>query len=305
MVKIAVLVTCHNRKNKTVTSFGTLFAALNKYNDSHTECEKINIVTFLTDDGCTDGTADAVRQLFDNHELNIIQGSGNLYWNGGMRLAWNEALKRHDEWDFYLLLNDDTEILEDAFNELMKTHAYCIENYGRDGVYSGITCSKTDSTKMTYGGDEFTNRFLAKTRRLEPTGKPQMCDFTNANILLVSKDVVDKIGIFWKGYTHGNADGDYALKARKKGIPVLLTSCFIGKCSDDNVKDDSFAEMVMAMSLKERKKFFSNPIRSNRDYIKFVRRHETMRLPMVLFGRFLNVYFPKIYYSMKKKANAD
>lgn len=304
MLNIAVLVTCHNRKDKTLSCFSSLFVALDKYNSSRNDYDKIKIVTYLTDDGCTDGTADAVRQLFDNHELNVIQGDGNLYWNGGMRMAWNEALKRHDEWDFYLLLNDDTDIMENAFDELIKTHHYCLENYGCDGMYSGITCSKSDYS-VSYGGTVFTNRFLAKTKQLGPTGEPQMCNLTNANILLVSKDVVDKIGIFWEGYKHGNADGDYAMKARKQGIPVLLTSCFVGRCNYDHDHDNEEGKKVMMMSLKERRKYFSKPTRSNRDYVKFVWRHETLRLPMVVFGRFLNVYFPKVYYSLKNKANAD
>ena len=305
MRNIAVLVTCHNRKEKTLSCFRTLFAALDKYNGCRDESTKISLVTYLTDDGCTDGTAEAVRQLVGNQEFNVIKGDGNLFWNGGMRAAWNEALKRHEEWDFYLLLNDDTDIMENVFEELLKTHDYCIAKYARDGMYSGITCSKSDENEMTYGGNVFTNRFLAKTVRLEPTGEPQMCDLTNANILMVSKDVVDKIGIFWEGYKHGNADGDYSLKARKHGIPVLLTSCFVGRCNYDHDHDKEEGDKVIAMSLKERRRYFSKPTRSNRDYIKFVRRHETLRLPMVLFGRFLNVYFPKLYYSMKNKANAD
>lgn len=304
MRNIAVLVTCHNRKAKTLSCFSTLFAALDKYNGCRDASEQIRIVTYLTDDGCTDGTADAVRQLIDYQEYNVIQGDGNLFWNGGMRAAWNEALKRHEEWDFYLLINDDTDIMENAFEELLKTHDYCIEKYGRDGMYSGITCSKTDDT-VSYGGTVFTNRFLAKTKQLGPTGEPQMCDLTNANILLVSKDVVDEIGIFWEGYKHGIADSDYAMKARKHGIPVLLTSCFVGRCNYDHDHDKEESAKVMAMSLSERRKYFSKPTRSNRDYVKFVWRHETLRLPMVLFGRFMNVYFPKLYYSMKNKANAD
>lgn len=48
-----------------------------------------------------------------------------------------------------------------------------------------------------------------------------MVDLTNANILLVPKVVVDKIGIFYEGYKHGRANNDYSLLARRKGIPVL------------------------------------------------------------------------------------
>lgn len=48
-----------------------------------------------------------------------------------MRLAWNEALKRHDDWDFYLLINDDTDLFDDCFEELVDTHVYCFQKTER------------------------------------------------------------------------------------------------------------------------------------------------------------------------------
>lgn len=295
-MKIAALLTCFNRKDKTLSCLTSLYQALETYN-SKVE-DNINLSVYLTDDGCTDGTGDAVRCNFSDKDITILQGTGNLYWAGGMRFAWNEALKKHNEWAFYLLLNDDTDLLENLFEELLNTHKYCIDNYKQAGVYSGITSSKSDHNKMTYGGDVWKNKFLGTSVRLKPNGKPQMCDITNANILLVSKEVVDKIGIFWDGYIHGKADNDYSNTARRKKIPVLLTANFCGRCDNDHKGSKEIADAVKKMSLSERKNYFSHPIRSNKDYLKYIRRNMPLRYPMVCLGRMLNVYFPKFYYKL-------
>lgn len=296
IMKIAVLLTCFNRKDKTLSCLTSLYQALDVYNDSVDD--KIELYVYLTDDGCTDGTGDAVRNNFSDKNITILKGTGDLYWAGGMRFAWNEALKKHNEWDFYLLLNDDTDLLDNLFEELLDTHKYSLDNYKQAGVYSGITSSKTNHEKMTYGGDVWKNKFLGTSTRLEPIGKPQICDITNANILLVTKEVVDKIGIFWNGYTHGRADNDYSNTARKKGMPVLITANFCGRCDNDHESIKEVADIVKKMSLSERKNYFSHPIRSNTDYLKYIRRNMPFRYPMVCLGRMLNVYLPKVYYKL-------
>jgi hypothetical protein len=168
-------------------------------------------------------------------------------------------------------------------------------------MVSGITCATDDSTKLTYGGDVWSNRLLGTTRRLKPNGEPQMCDFTNANILLVPTKVVDKIGIFFDGFHHGKADYDYSNTARQAGIPVVLTANFCGRCDWDHIDERGVARKVSAMSLKERKEYFSSPIHSIKDYLLLVKRTTPMRYPMALFGRMLNLYFPKFYYRLSLK----
>ena len=51
---VAVLLTCFNRKEKTLASLVRLFEAKEAYNSN------LNLSIFLTDDGSTDGTGDAV-----------------------------------------------------------------------------------------------------------------------------------------------------------------------------------------------------------------------------------------------------
>ncbi len=108
MMKISVLLTCHNRKEKTL-------ACLRKLYEQDTS--DINVNVFLVDDGCTDGTAEAIREEFP--QIHIIQGDGTLYWNRGMCLAWEESRKCGD-YDAVLWLNDDTMLLPSSLKTLME-----------------------------------------------------------------------------------------------------------------------------------------------------------------------------------------
>ena len=297
MVNLAVLLTCHNRKDKTTRCLCSLKESIQYYNSQNDD--QLVLEIFLTNDGCTDGTVEAAQAVLpDEVSLHVIKGDGNLFWAGGMRLCWREALKRHSEWDYYLLINDDTVMMENLFEELFNAQEYVKEKYSVEGIVSGITCATDDTSKLTYGGDVWVNRFLGTTRRLTPNGKPQMCDFTNANILLVPTKVVDKIGIFIDEFQHGKADYDYSNTARKTGIPVVLTAHFCGCCDYDHIDEKAVARKVTSMNLKERKAYFSCPIHSIRDYLLLVKRTAPMRYPMALFGRMLNLYFPKLYYRL-------
>lgn len=287
--KIAVLLTCFNRKEKTLKCLEGLFKV--KPSD-------VDLAVFLTDDGSTDGTADAVRQEFADKDICILQGSGSLYWAGGMRYAWNEALKKHNEWDFYLLLNDDVQLFDNMFDELFSAHEFAIKTYGKTGLYSGVTCSPDDASVITYSGD--TTTMSGKWTRLSPNGVPQMVDQTNANILLVAKDLVDEIGIFYDGYIHSAADWDYSILARKADRPALITAQVCGACDFDHTSDYEVCKKLVRMSLAERRKFFANPVNHDHDHMVFVRRHSPMRLPVAWMLRNIRCYFPSFYIIINK-----
>ena len=100
MNKLAVLLTCFNRKDKTIASLTALYKAFHESSDGW------DMSVYLTDDGSTDGTSDAVSKNFP--QVRVLKGDGALYWAGGMRNSWSEALK--EDYDAYLLLNDDTNV---------------------------------------------------------------------------------------------------------------------------------------------------------------------------------------------------
>lgn len=125
---------------------------------------------------------------------------------------------------------------------------------------------------------------------------PQMVDHTNANILLVPKEVVDRIGIFYEGYKHGRADNDYSMLARRKGIPVLITPGACGTCENDHGSKTDFRDKVINMSQKERTAYFNHPICCNHDYLTFIRRNMPARYPLSWLFRMMLTYCPKLYF---------
>ena len=92
-MKIAVLLACHNRKDKTISCLNSLFNANLFLNYS--------LEVYLVDDCSTDGTSEAVTNFFPN--VNIIRGNGNLYWNQGMRLAWKTSVKKKHPRFFHMV----------------------------------------------------------------------------------------------------------------------------------------------------------------------------------------------------------
>jgi GT2 family glycosyltransferase len=298
MPKIAALLTCFNRKNKTVACLKSLLLTVKNYNNITND--KVEVSIFLTDDACTDGTAQAAKEVCQGEDIHIVQGNGNLFWAGGMRTAWNEALKQKQEWDFFLLLNDDTTLHTNALAELMDTHRYCIDRYGCSGIYSGITCAVGHPETITYSGDVFESRAKGKWHRLGPAFEPQMVDQCNANILLVPYEVLNKIGIFHKGYIHGGADLDYCMQVRKAGMPALITAQIIGECEYDHFSEKEECERLIRMTLSERRKYVYHPTHSDKDYLLFVKRNIPHKYLISKILRKVRLYCPRLYYYINK-----
>ena len=282
---IAALLTCHNRKDKTMDCLASLYRA---------ECPGwLTIDIFLTDDGSTDGTSDAVKNRFP--QVNLIKGDGNLFWAGGMRLAWRTAMLSK-EYDAYLLINDDVRLTPDFIENLLKTDQYSLEKTKTRGIYSGITVDE-QTGKVTYGGSLIkTNHIVMKMQMLAPQEFPQQCEITNANVLWVSKEVVNKIGIFNYRFTHGIADYDYSLQARKKKMPVYLASGICGTCSDDhgkNWKNNS-------LPLKDRIAYLKSPKGLAYDeYLYFIRSHFPLFLPYSFIMLWMKTFFPFMWDKLK------
>ena len=78
MKKVLGLMTCFNRKEKTIR-------ALNNLIQGNSEIEMSFIVA---DDGSTDGTSEALGEI---PNVTVLKGNGSLFYSGGMRLAIEEA----------------------------------------------------------------------------------------------------------------------------------------------------------------------------------------------------------------------
>lgn len=196
MNKIAVLLTCFNRKEKTINCLNHLFKL------------KSDLDVYLVDDGSTDGTSEAI--LKDFPKVNLIKGSGNLFWNRGMHLAWENASKKN--YDYYVWLNDDVVVHENCFNELL----WCASFTKNKAIISGII-EDSDKKNTLYGGFDPDKKLIQANGKLNPIRN------LNGNVVIIPKEVHLVLGNLDPYYHHDLGDVDYGLRAQKNGIGVFTT----------------------------------------------------------------------------------
>ncbi|MEC4852545.1 MAG: glycosyltransferase family 2 protein, partial [Jaaginema sp. PMC 1079.18] len=218
-VKIAALLTCFNRKEKTLECLRLLFAQAG--------VSDATLEVYLVDDGSTDGTAAAVAQTYP--QVNILTGTGNLFWNGGMRLAWDAAMPSHP--DYYLWLNDDTLLYPDALHTLLET-SHQLSQKGEDAAIVAGSVQDPETQVLTYGGLRQKGPLYPpfKAQKIPPTDAPQVCDMMCGNFVLIPQTVVAKIGNLDPQLTHYAGDWDYGLRARQAGCSVWIAPGFQGTC---------------------------------------------------------------------------
>jgi GT2 family glycosyltransferase len=267
---IAVIMTCFNRRETTLTCL----RALLRQQEPPTNYA-IRVV--LTDDGSTDGTAEAVRREFP--EIAVLPGDGKLYWVGGTELAWDAAAPA----DFYLWLNDDVRLRPNAIKALVDVY----EASGDPGtIVVGATCDP-DVGKTCTGGMRRDGWYNVSV--MQPTDDVQMCDSINGNIVLVPRAAEERIGRLDPAYTHFFADGDYGIRARKAGLPVLLAPGHLGECRLNPVAGSSF-DRELPLRERWRKMFGPKGYRPPKQWWAFVKAHAPRpkvaywAMPYVLFG---------------------
>lgn len=284
MIKVAVLITCFNRKNKTLECIKHLYKQ---------DClDKVEISIFIVDGGSSDGTPDLVRDNYPDVHIDVQNG---LFWAGGMRKAWKNALSSQN-FDFLWLVNDDTALYENSLSILLNTHSYCLSKYKKAGIYSG--CTKDPKTgSLTYGGKILFKRDHIKGFLLAPNGHYQECDLCNGNALLIPAEVFVRIGGLYEKCTHGIADWEYSLRAKKNGFPVLLAPVYVGDCERDHGKP----WLSMKHSLKERLAYMNSPKGlSYCEFLDFVKSYFPKDYYPIMVKMWIKTLFPFVYDILKK-----
>lgn len=262
---LAVLLTCHNRKDVTLRCLHAL---------SEQSRIGVDVPVYLVDDGSTDGTADAVRASFP--AAVIIQGDGSLFWCRGMELAWRRALE--DGHDAYLWLNDDVILDPDALGRLLDTAQATPRASSGPAIVVG-SLADPESGTVTYGGYRIASRWHpGRMTRVEPSPtEPVAIDTFNGNVVLVPAEVVSQVGIIDPAFSHATGDVDYGLRARAHGIDCVLAPGTFGTCRRNP---------PVAPSLRHA---FSRKGLPWRDWLTYTRRHGSRyRWPIAFISPYAN-----------------
>lgn len=229
---IAVLITCFNRKDKTLSCLRDLYnqKGLNDYYE---------LVVFLTDDGSVDGTSQEVLKIYP--KVRVIQGTGSLYWNRGMKVAWDVAAKEA-AFDYFLWMNDDVTLFDNAIEELL----YCVDDKIPSLVCGAFMSNKDKS--FSYGAMDI------KGRKIIPDGKIRRDGaIINGNAVLINRKSFEQVGMLDEVFPHGIGDHDYGLRLLRKKGQVITTRSYIGSCDKNErlpkwcYKNTPFLERVKSL----------------------------------------------------------
>ena len=287
MRSIAVILTCFNRRDTTLACLDRLQnqTAVVEELGGHKGSAAASLEVFLVDDGSTDGTAEAVRA---NHPgVHIIEGTGDLFWNRGMHLAWSSAIERGG-FDHYFLLNDDTILFPDALEQLLRAAENPEDGSSGVGIAVGAT-TDPDTGTFTYGGyvrDSKWNPMKLRHRKLSETDR---IDTMNCNAVLVPAAVVEKVGQMDPTYHHSWGDIDLGYRASKAGFTLSVPSVPIGHCEPNPKGTDGHHNTEL--SLRERISFI-NSIRglNKSDWLYLVRQHGGPAWPVVWASPYVNLF---------------
>ena len=212
MIKTAIILTVHNRRDITLQGLRSLHQSI-ETSKKHSAFD-----IYMTDDECSDGTGEAVASEFP--KVKIIKGNGNLYWCGGMRKAWQEAIDSGTEYDYFMWFNDDTCLYINALEELLNA-----SSEKKDQCIIIGSTQNTEHTAITYGG------YTKERKYVIPNGHLQLVHHFNGNIVLIPRHVYQILGNLDDYFTHSNGDIDYGLRANEAGISSFIVGDYLGDCN--------------------------------------------------------------------------
>ncbi len=276
---IAVLMTVHNRRETTL-------GCLQRIGEMTYDRSWIHVDIYLTDDGCTDGTAEAVRTAFP--EVQILSGDGSLFWNRGMATAWDKACEQ--DYDFYWWVNDDTLVFKDCLTRLLA----CSSLHDDRALIVGSTCASEDPDTITYGG-------WRGHQLITDVCKEHDCDTFNGNLILIPRSVYQVIGTNDPYYRHSLGDTDYGLRASEAGFPSFIAPGTFGIC-DLHPRPSVWKDPDQPF--RKRWHHFFSPTGNNPfEFFHFRRKHYGL-LPAVgtFCSNFLHLFFPRLWKKTLRNA---
>ena len=175
--------------------------------------QKITII----DNGSTDGSVKLLKEEFP--EIEIIENSKNLGFQGGMNSGIKHALQQ--EFDFILLLNNDTIVAYDMVEELLH---HLPEDAGL--VSPMLYYFNSEDVPWSIGGDInpiLLEVFGGLNRGLRIPDHVLARDFVPSCAWLITREVLEKVGYLDENFFPIYYDDlDYCLRVRREGYKIYL-----------------------------------------------------------------------------------
>lgn len=233
-MKVVVLMTSFNRKDRTKNCITSL-AELNT---------KIKFTFVVADDNSNDGTGKMLELLRETYNIHIIQGTGKLFYSGGMRVCMQYVKNNIDACDYVLLVNDDVRFFEGCIERMI------IDSRRYRSILVGATCDEYG--ELSYGAIRYIKGIRYTTLGIDE--KDLYGDTFNGNCVLIPYPYFINTDSMDKHFLHALGDFDYGLSLKNAGYRIRSTNFYIGECNknkSENVWGNNKLSIIQRIRLKE------------------------------------------------------
>jgi GT2 family glycosyltransferase len=224
--KVSVVTTKNDTDNKQ--SVAVLIAVFNRWSETKKLLDQLlsidlsnfKLDIWVCDDGSSDSTAEQITSNYKN--INLVRTSGNLFWAKAMNLIDIKSFAHSP--DYVLWLNNDTVLFQNFF-VMLEESSKALEE---DAILVGALCDP-ETKKTTYSGclhwrdggrDEF--------RFIPPVGIEIPIGMFSGNCVFIPASIRRQLGPVSKTFSHGWADMDYGMRAKRKGFKAFQMPQFAG-----------------------------------------------------------------------------
>lgn len=215
----------HNRKDLTIRALGSA--------DRFTrQAGHVPSLT-LYDDGSTDGTVEAIRNLFPS--ANVLEGDGSSFWAASMAQAEASVLSAEstEDEDFLVWLNDDVKLDDDFITRMSR-----VLTTQPDAIIVGAMRDPL-TLSVTYSGFARRGIHPLGLKMVQPGSDPQDILTFNGNLVIVRVKTARELGGIDGSFAHGLADIDYGFRAERLHIRRVLAPGTYGECPRNPAVPDS------------------------------------------------------------------
>ena len=213
-----------------------------------------DLLPLVINDGSPDETEQMLRTEFPS--ISFLTGPGRWWWTKSVNEGMKYALM-HFHPDYFLLLNDDSQLSSGYMQELMKAS----EKAGANSIIASLSVNDTLPHQVSFSGIRSINwRTLKKEtyhknfELLEqlPSSGLVPTYALNGRGTPISAGIIQKLGFLnERSFPQYGSDDDLALRAWEKGILVLLSySCHVYDSLHDTSRGNPFRQDPLPVFIK-------------------------------------------------------
>jgi len=170
----------------------------------------------LVDNGSRGNDYEVFKKSY-GEKIDIYRLNKNLGFTGGVNFGLKIAQKKYHP-DYYLLLNNDTTVDKNFLHALIQT-AYTDKNIG---IISPIIYSQLEKNKILYSGGKIMWPFARPIHKKEKIIQTKIATFVTGCCFLISKELLEKNGLFDERFFAYFEDTAYCLLTTKAGYKCVV-----------------------------------------------------------------------------------